>query len=264
MQLIELSALDLALASLLILGLALLSWRQGLALERSLLIAALRNVLQLLLIGYVLTLLFEAMSLPLISLMALVMLLAAGYEVRSRQRRRLRGLPGYAVGLSAMLVSSFSLTLLALFVLLNTDPWWQPQYLIPLLGMLLGNTMTGIALALDRLHDNLHNQREVIEQRLMLGETAAEARQDIVRDALRSGMIPMINAMAAAGLVSLPGMMTGQILAGSPPMDAVKYQILLFFLITAGTGIGVLLSIRLSVARLFDARERLRLDELST
>jgi putative ABC transport system permease protein len=128
--------------------------------------------------------------------------------------------------------------LFALVAVIGTDPWYTPQYAIPLLGMVLGNTLTGIALALDRLTQNAWDQRNVIEQRLMLGEPAGAAVSDIRRYSMRSGMIPSINAMAVAGIVSLPGMMTGQILAGAPPIEAVKYQILIMFLVTAGTGFG--------------------------
>jgi putative ABC transport system permease protein len=100
--------------------------------------------------------------------------------------------------------------------------------------MLLGNTMNGIALGMDRLVQTAWQQRAVIEQRLMLGQKDREAIREIARDSMRAGMIPIINAMAAAGVVSLPGMMTGQILAGSPPVEAVKYQILIMFLVTSG------------------------------
>ena len=85
----------------------------------------------------------------------------------------------------------------------------------------------------------------------------------IRRESARVGMIPIINAMAAAGLVSLPGMMTGQILAGAPPIEAVKYQILIMFLIAAGTGFGTLIAVGAGARHLFDDRHRLRLDRLS-
>ena len=92
-----------------------------------------------------------------------------------------------------------------------------------------------------------------------MGATWEEAIADLRRDALRSGLIPIINAMAAAGLVSLPGMMTGQILAGSPPMEAAKYQLLIMFLIVGGTGLGTVAAVWAGARRLFDERQRLRL-----
>lgn len=96
----------------------------------------------------------------------------------------------------------------------------------------------------------------------MLGQDWAQTIADIRRESMRVGMIPMINAMATAGLVSLPGMMTGQILAGSPPLEAVKYQILVMFLITAATGFGTVAAVWIGSRRLFDERQRLRLDHL--
>ena len=161
-----------------------------------------------------------------------------------------------------MFVSSFSVTLLALIVIIGGSPWYTPQYAIPLLGMLLGNTMTGIALGMGRLTESAWQQRAVIEQRLLLGQTRDEAILELRKNSVRTGMIPIINAMAAAGIVSLPGMMTGQILAGSPPVEAVKYQILIMFLIAGGTGLGVMSAIWLTSRRLFDERHRLRLDRL--
>ncbi len=128
--------------------------------------------------------------------------------------------------------------------------------------MLLGNTMTGIALATDNMTTDFYEKRNIIEQRLYLGQTWQEASEDIRRNAMRTGMIPIINSMAAAGIVSLPGTMTGQILGGTPPLEAVKYQILILFLIAGGTGFGVVCSIWLTNRSLFDARHRLCLEKL--
>lgn len=169
---------------------------------------------------------------------------------------------GFFTSAFSLFISSFLITIIALLFIIKTDPWYTPQYMIPLLGMLLGNTMNGIALGMDRLVQTAWQQRAVIEQRLMLGHTAMQAVREIKHESMRAGMIPIINAMAAAGLVSLPGMMTGQILAGSEPIEAVKYQILIMFLVTAGTGFGVVAVLHLVSKRLFDTRERLRFDRL--
>lgn len=264
MTLISLSPFDLAVAALLVLLLGALSWRMALGVGRGLGIAAARTVVQLLLVGLVLTAIFEHARLGWIALIALVMLLAAGHEAMTRQERRFVGWWGFGLGALSMFVSSFTLTVYTLVLVVGPEPWYAPQYSIPLLGMALGNTLTGIALALDRLTQNAWDRRHVIEQRLMLGENAAQAVADIRRLAMRSGMMPSINAMAVAGIVSLPGMMTGQILAGAPPLEAVKYQILIMFLITAGTGFGTFAAIWLGARRLFDERQRLRLDRLRT
>lgn len=262
MNAISLSSFDIAFAALLVIALAVLSIFLRLQLFSKIIIAATRTVVQLLLIGMVLKTLFSHVNLLYISLISMVMLLVAGREVMARQKRRFGGLWGYGLGTLTMFISSFSLTVYALIVVIGTDPWYLPQYAIPLLGMMLGNTMTGVALAIDRLTASAWQHRDIIEARLMLGQDWRSAISDITQESIRVGMIPMINAMAAAGLVSLPGMMTGQILAGADPVEAVKYQILIMFLITAGTGFAAMLATWAGARRLFDERQRLRLDRL--
>ena len=263
MNVIALSPFDLGIAALFVVALAGLSLRIGLGLERTMLVSAARTVIQLLLIGLVLKVLFENANLAWVALMAAIMLLVAGREVMSRQGRRFAGWWGYGVGVMSMFVSAFSMIILALVVIVGPDPWYTPQYAIPLLGMLLGNTMNGVAIGLDRLTQTAWRERRSIEARLILGHGWSEAIAGIRRESARAGMIPIINAMAAAGVVSLPGMMTGQILAGTPPMEAVKYQILIMLLIAAGTGFGTLAAVWAGSKRLFDERERLRLDRLA-
>jgi putative ABC transport system permease protein len=123
--------------------------------------------------------------------------------------------------------------------------------------------MTGIAIGLDRLLAGTAREKSAIEARLALGHTVTEAMSGVTKDALRSGLIPIINSMSAVGLVSIPGMMTGQILAGVEPMEAVKYQLLIMFLIAGGTTLGVLGAVLAAARRLTDARHRLRLDRMT-
>jgi len=262
MDLIALSSRDLTLAAGLVLLLALMSWRLRLGVGQRVLIVAARSAVQLVLLGLVLGVLFELRSLIWIDALTLFMLMVAGWEVMARQQRRYRGPWGMGIGTLSMFLSSFSVTLLALLFIIRVEPWYQPQYLIPLLGMLLGNTMSGIAIALDNLTRRAWEGRGRIEARLLLGADWDTAIAEIRRDALRSGLIPIINAMATAGIVSLPGMMTGQILAGSPPLEAAKYQLLIMFLISAGTGLGSVAAVWIGSRRLFDERQRLRLDRL--
>jgi putative ABC transport system permease protein len=264
MNMILLSPADLAIAAILILLLSALSWRLKIGIGKQIIISALRTTIQLLLIGLVLKTLFSYIHIGWVSLMAIIMLLAAGREVMKRQHHRFSGWWGYGIGTSSMFISSFTVTLLSLIIVIKADPWYTPQYAIPMLGMILGNTMSGISLSVDRLTQNAWQQKDLIEARLMLGHPAKLAIDQIKKDSIRVGMIPMINAMAAAGIITLPGMMTGQILAGSPPLEAVKYQILIMFLITAGTGFGTIAAITLGARRLFDERQRLRLDRLTS
>jgi len=260
---LPLSPLDLALASALVLATGALAWRMQLDVTARLLIAALRSAVQLLLVGLVLRALFANADAGWVALVALVMLLAAGREVMARQRRRFTGWWGYGLGFVSMFLSTFAVSIFALAGLIGTEPWYAPRYSIPLLGMLLGNTMTGVALAIERLGEEVSAQRNAIEDRLTLGEDRGQATRELRRGSMRAGLIPIVNAMAAAGIVSLPGMMTGQILAGASPTDAVTYQILILFLIAGSTGLGTLVAVWLGTRRLFDERQRLRLERLS-
>mgnify|MGYP000229968031 CR=1 FL=1 len=262
MQVISLSPIDLSLAALLVIGLALLSIPMRLQLSRQLLVAGSRTVVQLSLIGLVLKALFDHIHPAGLAVVAAVMVGVAGVEIMRRQKRRFAGIWGIGVGTLSMFVSSFCVTVLALTVVIDIRPWYHPQYAIPLLGMILGNTMSGIAIGLDRLTATAWEQRAVIEARLSLGFGWSEAIEAIRREGIRSGLIPIINSMSVVGLVSLPGMMTGQILSGTLPVEAVKYQILIMFLIAGGTGFGTILAVSLGARRLFDDRERLRLDRL--
>lgn len=261
---LTLTPLDLSIAATLVILLAGLTWMQKLGLARQILVAGVRTTVQLTLMGFVLKAIFAHAHVGWVALMALVMLSVAGREVMARQKRRFAGWWGYGLGALSMFVSSFAIAVFALTVVVRPDPWYTPQYAIPLLGMLLGNTMNSIALGLDRLASDTWRDRAVVEGRLLLGQSWSEAIGPIRREAMRTGMIPMINAMAAAGVVNLPGMMTGQILAGNPPMTAVSYQILIMFLIMAGSGFGATVAVWLGARRLFDERQRLRLERLQS
>ncbi len=263
MQLIALDYRDLALAALLLLVNAGLSIWLQLGLARDTLIAAARMVVQLVLIALVLKVLFGLVSPFWTALFALLMVLFAGREAMARQERRLAGWWGYGVGASAMLAAAAVVTVFALTTQVQPDPWYDPRYAIPLLGMILGNTMTGVALGLHTLTATATREKVAIEARLALGHPRTEALRHIVAAAMRTALMPIVNSMAATGLVSLPGMMTGQILSGVEPQEAVKYQILIMFLIAGGTGFGALVAVLAAAARLTDSRHRLRLDRLA-
>lgn len=260
MSVIPLSPADLLIASSLVVILAGLSLKLELGLGRQIIVSGLRMTVQLLIVGFVLHWLFDNVNPIFVLCIALMMLFAAAFEVSSRQKRRLKGFWSFGTGLAAMFASSFSIIILTLTVIIRADPWYSPQYAIPMLGMLLGNTMTGVALGMSSLSTTLWSDKKIVEQRLALGQTWMEAVHEIRRESMRLGMIPIINSMAATGLVSLPGMMTGQILGGSPALEAVKYQILIMFLIASGTGFGVMVSVYGLSGRFFDSRHRLHLE----
>jgi putative ABC transport system permease protein len=249
---IALNYWELAAASVLVFINAGLSVIFRLRLHGSLLIAAIRMVVQLALVGLVLTTLFSIVSPLWTGLAALGMVLFAGHEAAQRQERGLSGWWSYGLGTGCMMVSSVVVTVFALLTALRPNPWYDPRYAIPLLGMILGNCMTGIALGLDTLTTSLVSRRA----------TRQEAVAPVTRQALRSALMPTINSMSATGVISLPGMMTGQILGGVPPAEAVKYQILVMFMIAGGTGLGAVTAVLGGVYRLTDGRHRLRLDRL--
>jgi putative ABC transport system permease protein len=184
MNVISLGVVDLTIAAFLLILLALASFLLKLGLERRMLLAGSRMVIQLLLIGQVLRLLFTNVNPWWIVCMSMVMLFVAAREVRDRQKRRLHGFTGYGIGMISMFVSSFSVTVFALIVMIQVHPWYTPQYAIPLLGMVLGNTMTGVALASDNLTSRLYEQRGMVEQRLLLGQTWQTASSDIRKDCI--------------------------------------------------------------------------------
>ena len=262
MNFITLSYWDLALASLLLLVSGAMTLYLRLGLGRQLAVAAVRMVVQLTLVGLVLKTLFALVSPLWTALAALVMIGFAGYEVVARQKRKFTGAWTYGLGTISLAAAATLVTALALTTQVRPDPWFDPRYAVPLLGMILGNTMNGVSIGLDRLLASAVRERAAIEARLALGHDRSRAFRPFVREATRAGLISIINGMSAAGLVSLPGMMTGQILAGIAPVEAVKYQILIMFLIAGSTSIGVLIAVFAAVARLSDNRHRLRLDRL--
>lgn len=253
---------DILLASLTIGVNAVLSIVMRLKLGQRLVIAALRMVVQLTLVGLVLKAVFAAASPELTGFVLLVMILFAGREAMARQDRKFTGWWSYGLGTGSMMMAGILVLVFGLTTQISPDPWYDPRYAIPLMGMILGNTMNGVSIGLDRMLSAVVGGKLAIEAQLCLGESRNTALRPVVREAMRAAFIPSINAMSAAGIVSLPGMMTGQILAGADPVEAVKYQIVIMFLIAGGTGLGSFAAVYLARHRLTDSRHRLRLDRL--
>jgi putative ABC transport system permease protein len=251
---LELSYFQVGLASLLILINGGISAILGLGLGRRLLWAATCTVVQLLLIGLVLEWIFRLNRWYAVLGIVLVMTLVA--SIAGVQRTQLRYPGVWWSSIVSVWASSWLMGAIALFVLVQVRPWYSPHYAIPLVGMILGNTLNGIALGLDRLGSELHARRAQVESLLALGATRWEAAREPVRQAVRTGMVPIINAMMVVGIVSLPGMMTGQLLAGVDPIQAVKYQIIIMFLIASGTALGTVGVALLSYRCLFSANHQ--------
>jgi putative ABC transport system permease protein len=250
----NLSLVDLAIAAALIMVNGALSIALRLDLERTLAWAAVRSVVQLLAIGYVLGWVFQFalwyVVLPLMVLMTLI----AGLAASGRGRRTYAGQRMDSV--ASIWVSSWLVSAVGLFVVIRIHPWYEPQYAIPILGMILGNTLTGVSLGMERMTEELTAGRGAVEMALALGATRWEAAQGPARQAVRAGMIPTLNQMTVVGLVSLPGMMTGQVLAGQSPVQAVRYQIVIMFFIAASSALGTVGAVLLTYRRLFSPEHR--------
>jgi putative ABC transport system permease protein len=247
---IELSYGQVGLAALLIVINGVISVLLRLGLERRLLLATVCTVVQLLFIGLILEWVFRVGRWYVVIALILTMTLIAGIAAVQRAHVRYPGV--WRNGIASVWLSSWLIGSFALFVIVPAEPWYSPQHAIPLVGMILGNTLSGISLGLDRLGGELVARRTHVETLLSLGGSRWEAARESVRQAVRTGMIPIINSMMVVGIVSLPGMMTGQLIAGIAPVHAVKYQIVIMFLIASGTALGVVSAVLLSYRRLFN------------
>lgn len=259
---IELTPTDIALSALLVLANVGASLWLRLGLHRQVLVAAGRMVVQLLLVGLLLRVVFRqdhpAATLGLVALMVL----AAAREVAVRPRQRLARGGNFRIAGTVTALAGTAAVLLALLTAIRPEPWHDPRYAIPLMGIVLGSVLNAASLALDTFLGGITAQRAAIEAQLALGTTMAQALGGLARDAIRRGMIPLVNQMSAAGIITLPGTMTGQLLAGMDPLEAVKYQIVLLFLLTGAGGLAAAGAVFLAARSVTDRRERLRLDRL--
>lgn len=259
-----LSPADLAVAALLVAASAALSIALSIGIQRPLLVAAARMIAQLILVGFVLRFVFASASLLVTGSVVLIMLAAASREVGARSPRRLLGSWQYGIGAAAVVTAAtLPIAAVALATALRPTPWYDARHAIPLVGIVLGTVMNSGSLAFNSIFSTVTRDRGAIEARLALGATRAEAFRPLLSQAVMAGIIPTINQMAAAGIVTLPGIMTGQVLAGVDPLDAAKYQILLMFVLSSGGFLGSVIAAFGAMRRLTDERHRLRLDRLS-
>ena len=251
----DIGAAQLAWSLVFVVGAGAASVAFGLGLGRDLFWGTLRTFVQLFVMGYALRVIFGMESAWLTLGVFLLTIVFAARIVRGRVKE-----PDVAFGVPTFVAMAGSYTLvtfLVLRVVLRAEPWWLPHYLLPLGGMVVGNSMNATALALERLFADLRARRAEVELRLCLGATATEASRTIVRDAVRAGMIPSINAMFGVGLVFIPGMMTGQILAGADPVLAIRYQIVVMLMLAGSTTLCTVLVVLLGRRRCFDRGQRL-------
>jgi len=236
----------------------LLLWLIGLRLSRDIGISILRMTIQLALVGIYLKTLFDLNNPWLNGLWILVMLIVADLSILRRAGLKARY---FALATFTAIASSilFSTAYLVVLVIQPTH-YYDARYIVPLAGMILGNCLQGNVIALERFYSAVRKNENEYATFLMLGATRWEAVRPYFREAIKAAINPTIAGMATMGLVSLPGMMTGQILGGSEPGLAVKYQIAIMICIFTSTTIASIINLKLSVAIAFNAYDVLRDD----
>jgi putative ABC transport system permease protein len=240
-----------AALALVALAAAISLWRRA-DLERDIGIATVRSFVQLTLIGYAIKLIFEVDSFWLVLALLAVMVLFGALTARSRARR----VPD-AFGPLLLALAAAGTGTLGLVVALGIfDP--TPRYLVPVGGMVIGNAMTAAAVALNRLGDEMSDSRPRVEATLALGATAREAAMPIVRRALRSGTITLIDSTKTTGLIFFPGTMVGMLLAGASPTDAVRLQLILLYALLGSVSIAALIATGLGYRGFFTPAQQLR------
>ena len=259
---VDLSYAQLLIASFLILLSGAISIAMRLGLARRIFLAAARMVVQLLLVGLVLQSVFSSKQWRFVVLVMLAMSTVAGVAAVQRTTRRYPGV--WLNSVISIFSSSWVVIAIALLGILRVKPWYSPQYAIPIMGMILGNAISGVSLALDRFGEELTTHRDQVETLLALGGDRHEAARLPIRNAVSTGMIPTINVMVVAGIVTMPGTMTGQLLAGVDPLAAVKYQIVIMFILAASTTMAIAAAVFLSSRDLFTRNDQFLYWKLST
>jgi putative ABC transport system permease protein len=235
-------------------AIALSAWQQ-LGLETNILVAAGRATIQLAFVGYILTFVFALRNPWMIAILLLVMLTIAAVVARNRISNRLPWLLPMVWG--AILVSTALTMAYTTLLVVRPEVWYDPQYIVPLTGIVLGNSMNGAAIAGERLVSSLNSSRLEIETHLSLGATPQQTVAPLIREAVKAGMIQTLNAMLVVGIVTLPGIITGQLLGGADPMQAAAYQLLILFMLAFTTLVTNLLVTRGITRQFFNSADQL-------
>lgn len=249
---IEVSLGQVAAAlALVAIAVAVSRWRR-VELERDIGIAVVRSFVQLTAIGYVIQLIFDEDNLLFVFVLIAVMVGFGAFTARARARSVPGALPALVVALSLAGVVTLGLVVaLGIF-----EP--EARFLVPVGGMVIGNAMTASAIALNRLGDELRDGAAMIEATLALGATSRQAGLPAVRRALRSGTIHLVDSTKTTGLIFFPGTMVGMLLAGADPVDAVRLQLILLYVLLGSVAISALLSTALAYRNFFTADHQLR------
>ncbi len=241
----------LATLALVALAVGVSLWQRA-SLETEIGIAVLRSFVQLTAIGYVIKLIFEQDQLAFVVALIAVMVVFGALTASHRARR----VPGAFWPLLVALALAGSTTLVLVVALGVFEP--EPRFLVPVGGMVVGNSMTAAAVALNRLGDDVRASANQIEATLALGATATQAMLPIVRRSLRSAMIPLIDSTKTTGLIFFPGTMVGMLLAGAEPIDAVRLQLILLYSLLGSVALAGLTAVGLAHRNFFTPAHQLR------
>lgn len=235
--------------------LVFVKWR-GMKRKKKIWIATIRMTIQLILVGYILTYIFERPHPMLTIFVILVMETFAIYNIYKQIHMPIHKKLKQIIAFS--MFSGSIITLLYFnFIVIHFKPWYNPQYFIPIAGMIIGNSMTGITLGMKTLLEGFYHQKNTIEGALMLGAKPDVATKSIINSSFDAAILPTINSMVGMGIVFLPGMMTGQILSGTSPLIAIEYQIAVLLGIAGSVGITVFLALHLGYRTFFNERVQL-------
>lgn len=248
----NLSISSLMISSLLVIVSLLFSYFQKLKLEKETLISVIRAIVQLIAVGYVLEFIFGLSNPAFTTLLVLIMTFNAAYNASKRGK-------GIKNGLLISFVSIAVGAGLTLCVLvLSGAIKYLPNQIIPISGMIISNAMVALGLCYRQLSADFKSRRDEVETKIALGADILPSSIEIIRDSIRTGMIPTIDSAKTLGIVSLPGMMTGLILAGTSPLQAIRYQIMVTFMLLSTTAISSFMACYLSYKGFFNSRKQLR------
>jgi len=250
-EIIEIGPLRLLSGYLFILILLALVKNLEIKKEKEIIIATARMTLQLLAMGYILVYIFDQSRFYITLLVYAVMIFFAIRNIFGRIKAPINKKLRHVIILS-MTMGTVITAFYFLLLVINIQPWYEPRYFIPIAGMIIGNSMTGISLGVERLIGEMKAKKNLVEGALMLGATPRDATLNIVRDVFTSAVMPTINSMVGMGIIFLPGMMTGQILAGLSPLIAIEYQIAIMLAILGSVSITLFMLIRFGYLTFFN------------
>ncbi|BAZ01573.1 hypothetical protein NIES37_55760 [Tolypothrix tenuis PCC 7101] len=254
-DLIKLDLADLAIAiGLMAIAVGLSAWEK-LGLELNLVFATGRTILQLLVLGYVLDFIFAVNNVWGVLAILVIMLTITAIVARNRISQKLPLVLPWVWG--SIFVSTALTVLYSIFLIIQPERWYEPRYIIPLAGVVIGNAMNAAAIAGERLVNTINSSHLEIETHLSLGATPQQAITQYRKEAIRAGLMPTLNQMMLIGMVALPGITTGQLLGGVQPPDAVSYEILLLFMVAFANLLTTLLVTRGLCRQFFNSTAQL-------